>query len=95
MLASNRCSSDRRKAVLLAERFLEGIDAGLPFRACFFADMTNGLLHLAQPTPDLTPPLADRRMARLGGDAAEVPLDLGEELVQPLQSAFPADPHLS
>jgi hypothetical protein len=34
-------------------------------------------------------------MVRLGDDPAEVPLDLGEKLVQPLQSAFPADPHFS
>jgi hypothetical protein len=65
------------EAASLAERFLIGVDAGLPFGGRFFPDMVNYLLHLSQPIPNFTPPLADGGMMRIGGDSREVPLDFG------------------
>src|SRR5262249_29722179 len=95
MRVSKRRSSDLLRVASLAERFPVGGDAGLPFLACFFADMGKYLLHLTQPVPDLTPPLAGRGVVRLGDDPAEVPLALGDKCIQALQCAFAAHPHFS
>src|SRR5579885_2168815 len=95
MVASNRCSSAFVEAGSFAERFPVGVDAGLPFRACFLADMANYLLHLSQPAANFAFPLAGGGVMGLSGNPPEVPFDLRDKLVQALQGTSAADAHFS